>query len=143
MARSWFPRRLGAVLAGIALAFAPAVAAAAPSWNLISGQLITNGGARCTLGFNAHSAGGARYILVAGHCLGGGGAWSGVGGVIGPGEGVSFPGNDFGLIVVTSAAALSTPLVDRYTAGPDVTIIGAKNPAPGMPGCSSHPGTGW
>jgi hypothetical protein len=142
MART-FLRRLGTVLAGAALALTPAVAdAAVPSWNLIGGQLITKGAARCTLGFNVHSTT-ARYILVAGHCLGGGGTWSGVGGVIGPEAGASFPGNDFGLIGVQSAAAVSTPLVDRYAAGPDVTIIGVKNPAPGMSVCSSNPVTGW
>jgi hypothetical protein len=142
MART-FLRQLGTMLVGAALALTPAVAdAAVPSWNLISGQLITKAGARCTLGFNVHSAT-ARYVLVAGHCLGGGGTWSGVGGVIGPEAGASFPGNDFGLISVQSAAALSTPLVDRYTAGPDVTIIGVKSPAAGMPVCSSNPVTGW
>ena len=103
-------RRLGTVLLAIALAFGfMGPASAVASWNLISGQLITNGGARCTLGFNAHSAAGARYIIVAGHCLGGGGTWSGVGGVIGPDAGSSFPGNDFGLISVQSAAQLAVP----------------------------------
>jgi hypothetical protein len=139
-----FLRRLGTVVLGLALASAPAVAdAAALSWNLISGQQITKGATRCTLGFNAHSAAGARYIIVSGHCLGGGGTWSGAGGVIGPDAGGSFPGNDYGLISVTSAAAVSTPLVDRYSAGPDATIIGVKNPAPGMAVCSSSPVTGW
>ena len=145
MARKPFLHRLAAALLGLALAFAaltPASASAAASWKLISGQQITKGAARCTLGFNVHS-GASRYILVAGHCLGGGGTWSGVGGVIGPEAGASFPGNDFGLISVTSAAALSTALVDRYSAGPDATIIGAKNPAPGMSVCSSNPITGW
>ncbi|HEV7652373.1 MAG TPA: S1 family peptidase [Actinophytocola sp.] len=143
MARTSFLRRLGTVLLGLALAFGMAApASAAPSWNLVSGQLITNGSARCTLGFNVH-AGTSRYILVAGHCLGSGGTWSGAGGVIGPEAGSSFPGNDFGLISVSSAAALSTALVDRYSAGADATIIGVKNPAPGMSVCSSNPITGW
>lgn len=137
-------RWLGSALLALALAFGMmAPASAVASWNLISGQPITNGGARCTLGFNVHSATAARYVLVAGHCLGGGGTWSGVGGVIGPEAGSSFPGNDFGLISVQSAAAVSTPLVDRYAAGPDVTIIGVKSPAPGMSVCSSNPVTGW
>ncbi len=146
MIRRSLLRGLGFALLALTLAFglaAPASAAPAVlSWNLISGQLITNGAAHCTLGFNVHS-GASRYILVAGHCLGGGGTWSGPGGVIGPGAGSSFPGNDYGLISVTSAAALSTPLVDRYSAGPDVTIIGVKSPTPGMSVCSSSPTTGW
>jgi hypothetical protein len=143
MIRRSLLRGLGLALLALTLAFGLAApASAAPSWNLISGQLITNGAARCTLGFNVHS-GASRYILVPGHCLGGGGTWSGPGGVIGPGAGSSFPGNDYGLISVTSAAALSTPLVDRYSAGPDVTIIGVKNPTPGMSVCSSSPTTGW
>jgi hypothetical protein len=66
-----------------------------------------------------------------------------VGGVIGPAAGASFPGNDYGLISVQSAAALSTPLVDRYSAGSDVTIAGVKSPAVGSSVCSSDPVNGW
>jgi hypothetical protein len=135
---------LATLLALIAAVVAAPVAAAAPAtWNLISGQLIHNGaGARCTLGFNA-TQGTSRYVLTAGQCTSAGGTWSGVGGVIGPVAGSSFPGNNYGLIRVTSAAALSTPLVDRYTAGPDVTIIGATTPPIGTTLCYSSPVSGW
>jgi hypothetical protein len=115
----------------------------AASWNLISGQAIHNGaGARCTLGFNA-TQGTSRYVLTSGQCTSAGGTWSGTGGVIGPVAGSSFPGNDYGLIRVTSAAALSTPLVDRYSSGADVTIIGATTPPVGTTLCYSSPITGW
>jgi hypothetical protein len=113
-----------------------------PFWDLISGQLIQNGSARCTLGFNAFS-GASRFILTAGHCVTVAGSWYGAGGYIGESGGSSFPGNDFGFITVQSAAAESTPLVDRYSSGSDVTITGATNPTVGMSVCSSSPVTGW
>lgn len=139
--RSW----LGAVVAAVCLAFAvtvPVSAAPAAPWHLVSGQLIQNGGYKCTLGFNAR-AGTTRYVLTAGHCTSLGGSWYGVGGYIGPGTGSSFPGNDFGLIRVASADALSTPLVDRYTSGADVTITGTATPPIGSSVCYSSPVSGW
>lgn len=113
-----------------------------PVWDLVSGQQITSGTARCTLGFNARS-GTTRFIVAAGHCVSAGSSWSGVGGYIGPSAGSSFPGNDYGRIQVASAAAASTPLVDRYTSGVDVTITGFTNPSVGTPVCYSSPVTGW
>lgn len=159
MAHRTVLRWLGSVLlaAGLALtSAAPAPAAPAPaastpaastpaaaSWNLIGGQLIySTSGARCTLGFNAHSGAG-RYVLTAGHCITAGQTWYGVGGFIGTTAGYSFPANDYGAIRVQSADALSTPLVDRYTSGSDVTIIGVANPTVGMSVCYSSPATGW
>jgi hypothetical protein len=38
---------------------------------------------------------------------------------------------------------MSTPLVDRYTSGSDVTILGVTNPAVGSSVCYSSPVTGW
>ncbi|GAB1516874.1 hypothetical protein JCM33774_89200 [Actinophytocola sp. KF-1] len=113
-----------------------------PLWDLVGGQPIrSDTGVQCTLGFNARSAT-ARYVLAAGHCLGGGGAgWYGVGGYIGPGAGSSFPTNDYGAIQVTSVAAVSTPLVDR--ASGDVTISGVATPGVGASVCSSSPVSGW
>ncbi|OLF08054.1 hypothetical protein BLA60_24605 [Actinophytocola xinjiangensis] len=114
-----------------------------PYWDLVGGQLIYSGAARCTLGFNAH-AGDVRYVLSAGHCVAGGStAWYGVGGYIGPGSGSSFPTNDYGLIRVASADAESTPLVDRYGAGGDVTITGSSSAVVGSSVCSSNPVSGW
>jgi len=122
-----------------------------PYWDLISGQLIYSGAARCTLGFNAYSgsvrpgqAEPTRFVLSAGHCTAGGGtSWYGVGGYIGPGAGSSFPTNDYGLIRVASPDAESTPLVDRYSAGGDVTITGAAGPTVGSSVCYSSPVGGW
>ncbi|MBB4905106.1 S1 family peptidase [Actinophytocola algeriensis] len=139
--RSW----LGAVVVAVCLAFSitvPVSAAPAAPWYLIGGQLIHSGSARCTLGFNVH-AGATRYVLTAGHCVSAGGSWYGVGGYIGPAAGSSFPGNDFGLIHVASADALSTPLVDRYAAGADVTITGTTTPPVGSSVCYSSPASGW
>jgi hypothetical protein len=114
-----------------------------PVWDLISGQEIRSAtGTRCTLGFNARSSA-ARYVLSAGHCVSAGSSWYGVGGYIGPAVGSSFPTNDYGLIQVTSVAAVSTPLVDRYTSGSDVTITGTAGASPGMSVCYSSPVTGW
>lgn len=141
----WLGRALAAACLVLATA-APAVAEAGAvqaRWNLISGQLIHSSAARCTLGFNAR-AGTTRYVVSAGHCVAnGGGSWYGVGGYIGPGAGSSFPGDNFGLIRVASADAVSTPLVDRYTSGGDVTITGVAIPPVGSSVCHSSPLTGW
>jgi hypothetical protein len=127
--------------AGLVLTTVPAASAVA-TWNLISGQQITSGSARCTLGFNART-GSTRYVVTAGSCTSVPGTWSGAGGVIGPSAGSSFPGNDYGLIQVTSAAAVSTPLVDRYSSGADVTITGSTTPPAGTGVCYSSPVSGW
>ncbi len=118
-------------------------AAPRPVWDLVSGQeMRSESGARCTLGFNAR-AGATRYVVSAGHCVGAAATWYGVGGLIGTSGGSSFPGNDYGLIRVTSATAASTPLVDRYTSGGDVTVTGATTPGIGTSVCYSSPVTGW
>jgi streptogrisin C len=111
-------------------------------WNLIGGQAITTGGSRCSLGFNARS-GSARYVITAGHCTNIGTTWSGVGGSIGRTAGSSFPGNDYGIIQVTSTAAVSTPLVDRYSAGTDATVRGSTQAGVGSTICRSGSTTGW
>ncbi|MPZ84972.1 MAG: S1 family peptidase [Actinophytocola sp.] len=112
-------------------------------WNIIGGQAITTGGARCSAGFNARLSSGARYVITAGHCTNLGGTWSGVGGTIGPVAGSSFPGNDFGAIYVSSSAAASTPLVDRYSSGSDVTVTGPRTATYGLAVCRSGSTTGW
>jgi len=112
-------------------------------WNLIGGQAITTGGSRCSLGFNARNSGGTRYVITAGHCGNLGGTWSGVGGTIGPVAGSSFPTNDYARIQVTSSAAVSTPLVDRYSSGSDVTVAGSAAAGNGAAVCRSGSTTGW
>jgi streptogrisin C len=113
-----------------------------PLWNIIGGQAIRNSVARCSAGFNAR-AGTARYVLTAGHCGELGGTWSGAGGSIGPVARFDFPGDDFAAIQVTSAAAVQTALVDRYSAGSDVTVAGSAVAAVGSSVCRSGSTTGW
>ncbi|MGH3432351.1 MAG: S1 family peptidase [Thermocrispum sp.] len=114
-----------------------------PLWNIIGGQAITSSGARCSAGFNTRSGSGNRYVVTAGHCTDLGGTWSGSGGTIGPVAASSFPGNDYGAIHVSSGSAASTPLVDRYSSGSDVTVTGAATATTGMAVCRSGSTTGW
>lgn len=113
-----------------------------PVWNLIGGQAIYTGGARCSLGFNARS-GSTRYVITAGHCTNIGSSWTGVGGSIGSRYATSFPTNDYGVIRVTSSSAVSTPLVDRYSSGSDVTVTGPRTASTGLGVCRSGSTTGW
>lgn len=114
-----------------------------PLWNIIGGQAIrTSSGSRCSAGFNAR-AGSTRYVVTAGHCTDIGGTWSGSGGTIGTAAVSSFPTSDYGLIRVSSTAAVSTPLVDRYSSGSDVTVTGAATATTGMAVCRSGSTTGW
>lgn len=112
-------------------------------WNIIGGQAINNGRARCSVGFNARNSAGTRYVLTAGHCTELGGNWSGVGGSIGPVAGTAFPRDDYGRIQVTSSSAVSTPLVDRYSSGSDVTVSGVGTASVGRAVCRSGSTTGW
>ncbi len=113
-----------------------------PLWNVIGGQAITTGGSRCSAGFNARS-GSARYVITAGHCTNIGTSWNGVGGTLGRTAGSSFPGNDYGIIQITSTAAVSTALVDRYSAGADATVRGSSQAGVGSTICRSGSTTGW
>ena len=113
-------------------------------WNLVGGQAIrTSSGSRCSLGFNARSSSGARYVITAGHCTNLGGTWSGSGGTIGGVAASSFPTNDYGVIRVSSSAAVSTARVDRYSAGGDVTVAGSQAAGTGAAVCRSGSTTGW
>lgn len=115
-----------------------------PLWNVIGGQAIrTTSGSRCSGGFNTRSGSGNRYLITAGHCTDLGGTWSGPGGTIGPVAASSFPGNDYGAIRISSSAAASTALVDRYSSGSDVTVTGAATATVGMAVCRSGSTTGW
>jgi streptogrisin C len=113
-------------------------------WNVIGGQAITTtAGARCSAGFNARSSSGARYVIDAGHCGNLGGTWSGPGGTLGTVAGSSFPGNDYSRINVSSTAAVSTALIDRYSSGSDVTVAGSSGGSVGAAVCRSGSTTGW
>ena len=99
--------------------------------NLIGGQAIFNATSRCSIGFNAR-LGGTRYVLTAGHCTDlAGTTWRQDATTFGSTATSSFPGDDYGTIRVTNAAALSTPLVDRYSAGDDVSVAGSTAVAVG------------
>lgn len=115
-----------------------------PYWNIIGGQAITTGGSRCSVGFNArNSSGSIRYVITAGHCTNIGTNWNGTGGTLGTRAGSSFPTNDYGIIRVTSSAAVSTPLVDRWSSGSDVTVTGPAGSSVGQGVCRSGSTTGW
>jgi streptogrisin C len=113
-------------------------------WNVIGGQAIRNSSARCSAGFNArNNSTGARYVIDAGHCGNLGGTWSGSGGTLGTVFRSSFPGNDYSAINVSSSAAVSTGLVDRYSAGADVRVTGSSGGSVGQAVCRSGSTTGW
>jgi streptogrisin D len=59
---------------------------------IYNGEAITGGGVRCSVGFNTNR-GGQNYIVDAGHCTRAVSQWN-----VGPSQGSSFPGNDYGLI---------------------------------------------
>lgn len=59
---------------------------------IYNGEAITGGGTRCSAGFNTNR-GGVNYIVDAGHCTRAVAQWN-----VGPSQGSSFPGNDYGLI---------------------------------------------
>jgi streptogrisin C len=111
-------------------------------WSIIGGQAIYFSSGRCSVGFNARSST-YRYVITAGHCTNLGGTVSGVGGTIGPVAGSSFPGNDYGIIRVSYSSAVSTALVDRYSAGSDVTVAGSTQASVGSSICRSGSTTGW
>lgn len=113
-----------------------------PLWSLIGGQAIRNSQARCSIAFSARSGTG-RFILTAGHCGELGGTWSGSGGTIGPVFRFNFPTDDFAAIQVTSSTATLTALVDRYSAGSDVTVAGSQTASVGSSICRSGSTTGW
>ena len=111
--------------------------------NLIGGQEIFNASGRCSLGFSAR-LGGTRYVLTAGHCTAlDGTTWRQGSTTFGSTATSSFPGDDYGTIRVTNAAALSTPLVDRYSAGDDVSVAGSTAVAVGGAVCRSGATTEW
>ncbi|MEU3273713.1 S1 family peptidase [Saccharomonospora sp. NPDC006951] len=59
---------------------------------IYNGEAITGGGSRCSAGFNTNRDG-QNYIVDAGHCTAAVAEWN-----VGPSEGASFPGDDYGLI---------------------------------------------
>ncbi|GHG49561.1 MULTISPECIES: S1 family peptidase [Amycolatopsis] len=66
---------------------------------IYNGEAITGGGTRCSAGFNTNR-GGQNYLIDAGHCTRAVSQWN-----VGPSQGSSFPGNDYGLILNTTGSA--------------------------------------
>jgi streptogrisin C len=130
--------------ASAAVRTTPVAAAYRPFWNIIGGQALYFSAGRCSVGFNTRAASGNRYVITAGHCTNLGGTVSGVGGVIGPVAASYFPVNDFGAIRVSSTSSgVATALVDRYSAGSDVTVAGSSVVGIGGGVCRSGSTTGW
>lgn len=98
-------------------------------------------GARCSIGFNVTS-GATRYILTAGHCTQLGGVWSGEDGTpIGPSARTAFPGDDFGIIEVTSSSWRQTPWVSSSRG--NITVTGATPVPVGSSVCRAGSTTGY
>jgi streptogrisin A/streptogrisin B len=91
-----------------------------------SGDAIENSQYRCSLGFNVRS-GNTYYALTAGHCTAEGGTtWtSGSGALLGTTADSQFPGNDYGLIKLSSPASANDGRVDLYNGSyQDITSAG-------------------
>jgi S1-C subfamily serine protease len=91
-----------------------------------AGDAIQNSEFRCSLGFNVRS-GSTYYALTAGHCTAEGGtSWtSGSGARVGTTADSQFPGNDYGLIRLSSAATANDGRVDLYNGSfQDITSSG-------------------
>ncbi|WP_175409565.1 S1 family peptidase [Streptomyces sp. TRM64462] len=75
---------------------------------IAGGQAIyAGGGGRCSLGFNVRSSSGAYYALTAGHCTNIASSWytnSSQTASLGSRAGSSFPGNDYGIIRLSSSS---------------------------------------
>ncbi|MEW2548459.1 S1 family peptidase [Streptomyces sp. NPDC047002] len=91
-----------------------------------AGDAIQNSEFRCSLGFNVRT-GSTYYALTAGHCTAEGGTtWSTTSGArVGTTADSQFPGNDYGLIKLSSAATANDGRVDLYNGSyQDITTSG-------------------
>ncbi|MDQ3988726.1 MAG: S1 family peptidase [Actinomycetota bacterium] len=114
-----------------------------PLADLVGGEVIyAPDGGRCSIGFVA-TRGGTPYVITAGHCTRLGGTWAGIdGSAIGPVAGTSYPGNDFGIIEVTSGSWTPTGTVSDY-AGGRVRVTGSAEAVVGASTCRSGSSTGY
>lgn len=105
------------------------------------GALVAASGGRCSIGFNA-TKGAARYIITAGHCTELGGAWEDEeGNTIGNVVRSAFPGDDFGLIEVSSPDWTQTSSVAN---GNGFETVEGTAPAPiGASVCRSGSSSGY
>ena len=114
-----------------------------PLADLVGGEAIyAPNGERCSIGFVA-TRGSTPYVITAGHCTRLGGTWTGFdGSAIGPVAGTSYPGNDFGIIQVTSGSWTPTGTVSDY-AGGRVRVTGSAEAVVGASTCRSGSSTGY
>lgn len=114
-----------------------------PLADLVGGEAIyAPNGERCSIGFVA-TRGSTPYVITAGHCTRLGGTWTGFdGSAIGPVAGTSYPGNDFGIIQVTSGSWTPTGSVSDY-AGGRVRVTGSAEAVVGASTCRSGSSTGY
>jgi streptogrisin C len=108
-------------------------------YDLVGGDAIHTGIARCSLGVTARNGAGQRFVLTAGHCTKGSSVWLGRNRVpIGQTRATDFPRDDFGAIAVTNSAWKSTA---KVTGGP--TIKGSGPATVGSRVCRSGSTTGY
>ena len=114
-----------------------------PLADLVGGETIFSpNGERCSIGFLA-TRGSTAYVITAGHCTRIGGTWTGFdGSVIGPVAGTSYPGNDFGIIQVSSGSWTPTGAVSDY-AGGRVRVTGSTEAVVGASTCRSGSTSGY
>ncbi len=114
-----------------------------PLSDLVGGEAINApNGERCSIGFLA-TRGSTNYVITAGHCTQLGGIWTGFDhSVIGPVAATSYPGNDFGIIEVTSGSWTATGTVSDYSGG-RVRVAGSTEAVVGASTCRSGSSTGY
>ncbi len=109
------------------------------------GMGITNVSAPpCTAGLAMKGVNGSRYIVTAGHCVadGIGNLWYLSGNLIGPGIYHSFPGNDYGALLVAYNSPVTThPTLIAYGSS-GTRVLGTNNPVVGQYLCKSGNVTG-
>lgn len=111
--------------------------------------VYTPGGDRCSAGFPARSSSGVRYMIWAGHCNEGGGAFTSGGQQIDVSAGSAFtsydgqPDRDIGILRIDSGDRVLTSLNRWGTSGYDLDAPrGASRPAVGTELCESGSTTG-
>ncbi|BFU44431.1 S1 family peptidase [Krasilnikovia sp. MM14-A1004] len=130
-------RRFVAGLTGLRVDYR--AAAVAPLAELIGGDAIYGGNARCSLGFTARRTTGAYLVLTAGHCTNIATSWSGFNRtVIGTRFGTSFPGNDYGSITVNLASWTPTSKIKGGS-----SVLGSTVAPVGSSVCRSGSTTGY
>lgn len=115
-------------------------------YDVVGGDAWYTGNIRCSVGFSARTASGARRFLTAGHCTAGrrGNAAYGanqvrLGSVASGTFGLS---GDYGTVAVTSSAWVLRPWVNLYD-GRALVVQGAREAAVGASVCRSGSTTGW